>query len=178
MTKWKSWFLTIIMLTYGSLGYGDAESTWKQTYAQEGDCHIDFPVQPQMIQQSMKVSEAGHKLLYDIYLSPFQNRGVLLLLIATYPGAFSEGHENAGLEGLVKGIVSHHSDNQLVFSNFVEFMGRPAIDFLVQGGFNYFRGYALMVGNKLYLIAMEGKRGELDEQVFNRFMKSFKLLSP
>jgi len=36
----------------------------------------------------------------------------------------------------------------------------------------------LMVGNKLYLIAMEGKKGELDEQIFNRFMKSFQLLSP
>lgn len=177
MNKWKSWCLAVVMLMCGSLAYGDIDSIWKKTYAKGGDCHIDFPSPPQLVQQSMKVSEAGHKLLYDIYLSPFQNRGVFLLLIATYPGTLNEGSENIGLEGLVKGIVSHHADNQLVFSDFVEFMGRPAVNFLVQSGSNYFRGQAIMVGNKLYLIAMEGKKGELDEKVFGRFMKSFKLLS-
>lgn len=167
-------FLLLLSVT----AYADTDSTWKQTYAKGGDCHIDFPVTPQMVQQSMKVSEEGHKLLYDIYLAPNQNRGVFLLLIATYPGHLNEGNEIAGLEGLVNGIVSHHVDNQLVFADVVEFMGRPAVNFLVQSGSNYFRGHALMVGNKLYLIAMEGKKGDLDEPVFNRFMKSFKLLNP
>jgi hypothetical protein len=130
-----------------------------------------------MVQQSMKVSDAGHQLLYDIYLSPFQDRGVFLLLIATYPGSVNQGNENVGLEGLVQGIVNHQADNQLVFSDFAEFMGRPAINFLVQSGSNYFRGHAIMVGNKLYLIAMEGKKDSLDEKTFERFMKSFKLLN-
>jgi hypothetical protein len=164
---------TFVFLLLSSFSY--AEDIWKQTHAKGGSCSIDFPTTPQIVQQSMNVSEAGHKLLYDIYLAPFQDRGVFLLLIATYPGQLEGGHESAGLEGLVQGIVSHHLDNQLVFSNFVEFMGVPAISFLVQSGSNYFRGHALMVGNKLYLIAMEGKKGDLDEKTFNRFMQSFKL---
>lgn len=177
MIKLKSWNLVIMMMMFVSLIHG-AESIWKQTYTKGGDCYIDFPSPPQMMQQSINVSEAGHKLLYDIYLAPFQNRGVFLLLIATYPGAVNTGNENIGLEGLVQGIVSHHQDNQLVFSDFVDFMGKPSISFLVQSGSNYFRGQAVMVGNKLYLIAMEGKKGELDETIFSRFMKSFKLLTP
>jgi hypothetical protein len=167
--------LTFTLLLFGSL-HAERAHNWKPTYAKGGDCHIDFPSPPQLVQQSMKVSEAGHQLVYDIYLAPFQNRGVFLLLIATYPGPVHQGNEGVGLEGLVQGIVNHHVDNQLIFANGAELMGRPAIDFLVQSGSNYFRGYALMVGNKLYLIAMEGKKGELDETVFSRFMQSFKLI--
>jgi hypothetical protein len=176
MKKWKS-LLTIALVVLSSAVFAEGSSIWKQTYAKGGDCHIDFPSPPQIVQQSMKISEAGHRLFYDIYLSPFQDRGVVLLLIATYPGAISEENEMLGLEGLVKGIVSHHADNQLIFSDFVELMGHPSINFLVQSSSSYFRGRALMVGNKLYLIAMEGKKGELDETIFNRFMKSFKILS-
>lgn len=175
MKQLKNWVFALCLVCFSSTMYGAADSIWKKTHAKGGDCHIDFPVPPQVVQQSMKVSETGHKLLYDIYLAPHQAKGVFLLLIATYPGNLGEGNEIAGLEGLVKGIVSHHADNQLIFSDVVEFMGRPAVNFLVQSGSNYFRGHALMVGNKLYLIAMEGKKGELDEPVFDRFLKSFQL---
>jgi hypothetical protein len=175
MKALKKYFLSIALLVFSSTLFGGA--SWKSTYAKSGECHIEFPSPPEMIQQSMQVSEAGHRLLYDIYLAPFQDRGVFLLLIATYPGPLNQGNEMAGLEGLVKGITSHHMDNQLVFSNSVEFLGLPAINFLVQSGANYFRGHAFMVGNKLYLIAMEGRKGELDEATFNRFMNSFKFLN-
>jgi hypothetical protein len=55
-------------------------------------------------------------------------------------------------------------------------MNYPAIDFLVQSGSSYFRAQALMVGNKLFLIAMEGRKGTMDEQVFLQFLRSFQLL--
>ena len=50
------------------------------------------------------------------------------------------------------------------------------MNFLVQSGKSYFRGQALMVGNKLFLIAMEGRKGTLQEAIFTRFLKSFQLL--
>ena len=177
MKKFKIFFIALILsMFYSSVHADTISSSWKKTYSKGGDCHIDFPTPPQLLEQSMNISEAGHKLLYDIYLAPFQNRGVFLLLIATYPASLKEGHETVGLEGLVNGIVGHHIDNELIFSNTVEFMGKPAINFLVQSGSNYFRGHAVMIGNKLYLIAMEGKKGDLDEQTFSRFMKSFRIL--
>jgi hypothetical protein len=33
-----------------------------------------------------------------------------------------------------------------------------------------------MSGNKLYLIAMEGRKTELDEQAFSRFLESFQMI--
>ena len=47
--------------------------------------------------------------------------------------------------------------------------------FLVEGGGSYFRGQALMVDNRLYLIAMEGLKGKMDEKVYTKFLKSFRL---
>jgi hypothetical protein len=114
-------------------------------------------------------------LSYDVYLAPFEDRGVFLLLVATYPLPVAGGQEIAGLEGLVRGIVNHHPENRLVYANVIEFASKPAVNFLVQSGKSYFRGHAVMVGNRLFLVAMEGKAGDLDEKTFNRFLKSFQI---
>lgn len=151
-------------------------SSWQNVYAKSGDCLIAFPTPPQMVQQSLKLSESGQRLNYDVYLAPFEDKGVFLLLVATYPLPLSGGHEVAGLEGLLKGIVGHNPDNALVFANLIDFNGHPAINFLVQSGTSYFRGQALMVGNKLFLIAMEGRKGTMQENIFTRFAKSFQLV--
>lgn len=161
---------------FRSVAHADEGAVWKQIYTKSGECRIDFPVVPQLMQQSLKLSESGHRLNYDVYLAPFENKGVFLLLIATYPLPLTEGHEIAGLDGLLKGIIGHHPDNQLMFAKQTELHGHPSLDFLVQNGTSYFRGHALMVGNKLFLIAMEGKKETLDEAVFSRYIRSFQLL--
>lgn len=154
-----------------------AEESWQSTHCEEGNCQIAFPMPPQKVKQSLKLSEKGDVLTYDIYLSPFQDRGVFLLLVATYPQPFNEGNEIMGLEGLLKGILSHNAHNQLIFAELVEFMGKPAMNFLVHSQASYFRGHAVMVGNKLYLMAMEGEKTQLEEKTFTRFIQSFQLLS-
>jgi hypothetical protein len=173
------WALAVALfmahLLFRSVAHADAGPTWKQTYSKSGECLIDFPSPPQMVQQSLKISDSGAKLNYDIYLAPFEDKGVFLLLIATYPLPLTGGHEVAGLDGLLKGIVGHSPDNVLVFSDQIDFHGHPAMNFLVQSGKSYFRGQAFMVGNKLFLIAMEGRKGTMQETIFTRFLKSFQL---
>lgn len=154
--------------------HADTGSSWKQIYAKGGDCFISFPTAPQILSQAMDLPE-GKKLNYDVYLAPFESKGVFLLLVATYPSDLLKGHEIAGVEGLLQGIIGHHPENKLVFSQFLEVNGHPAMSFLVQNGQSYFRGQALMVGNKLFLIAMEGKKEFLEENVFTQFVKSFQL---
>lgn len=151
---------------------------WKAFRAKSGDCTIAFPSQPTLVQQSLQLSESKQKLYYDIYLAPFGSQGVFMLLIATYPNPLAGGHEIAGLEGLLKGIVGHHPDNQLIFADLLQYAEHPALTFLVQSTANYFRGQAFMVGNKLYLIAMEGKKSSLNEEMFKKFLESFQLLNP
>jgi hypothetical protein len=157
------------------VAHADEGTSWKQIFAKSGECQISFPSTPQMIQQTLPLADGVNRLSYDVYLAPHEDKGVFLLLIATYPTPLSGGHEIAGLEGLLSGIVNHNPENRLVYAEMVDTMGIPTIDFLVEGGSSYFRGQALMLGNKLYLIAMEGIKGNMDEKVYSRFLKSFKL---
>lgn len=174
------WLLAIGLLMahilFRSSAHADEGSAWKQFYAKGGECAIAFPTQPTLVQQSLKLSEGQDRLNYDVYLAPFEDKGVFMLLIATYPRPLAGGHEVAGLEGLLRGIVSHHPDNQLIFANLLQYAEHPALNFLVQSTSSYFRGQALMIGNKLYLIAMEGRKTSMDEQTFVKFLESFKLL--
>jgi hypothetical protein len=130
---------------------------------------------PKLVQQALTVSEEGDRLTYDVYLAPLNEKALCLLLVANYPFALKNGHELAGIEGLLNGIVGHHPDNKLIFGNVIDQQGHAAIDFLVQSPSSYFRGRALMKGRKLYLIAIEGKQDELDEAAFRKFSQSFAL---
>jgi hypothetical protein len=179
MKKVGIWCLALGLLAvhilFRSTAHAAEKPMWQQFASQTGECEIGFPAKPTFMEQTLQLPDGKGKLHYQVYLSPYENRGVFMLLIATYPHTLEGGHEIAGLEGLVKGIVNHHPDNQLIFANLLQFAEHPAMNFLVQSTANYFRGQALMSGNKLYLIAMEGRKGELDEQTFARFLKSFKL---
>ncbi len=152
-----------------------AQPNWQQIQSKGGDCSISFPATPKLIQQSLNVSEQGHKLTYDVYLAPLNEKSLCLLLVAVYPYSLKGGHELAGIEGLLNGILAQSPDNQLVFANIVDQNGQPTVDFLIQSPTSYFRGQALMVENKLYLIAIEGISGELDEKSFVKFAQSFSL---
>jgi len=173
------WLLAIGLLLAHILFRSSAHAdqlgaTWNQFFTKDGTCSISFPSEPTLVQQSLRVAD-GQRLNYDIYMAPFEDKGVFMLLVATYPRPLSGGHEVAGLEGLIKGIVTHNAENRLVFAHLIEYAGHPAMNFLVQSFSNYFRGRALMSGNKLYLIAMEGRKADLDEITFSRFLESFRL---
>jgi hypothetical protein len=179
MKKVGIWFLAFSLfafhLFFRSVAHADASSPWMKIFAKSGECHISFPTAPQMIQQSLPLADGESRLSYDVYLAPHEDKGVFLLLIATYPAPLTGGHEIAGLEGLLNGIVNHNPENKLVYADLTNLQGHQGMNFLVEGGGSYFRGQAIMVGNKLYLIAMEGIKGNMDESAFARFLKSFKL---
>ncbi len=161
------WLLAIFLLATHLLIRSTAQAAepdaWKQIYTWNGDCRISFPSVPKMIQQALTVTEEGDKLTYDVYLAPLNEKALCLLLVAVYPFPLKSGQELAGIEGLLNGIVGHHPENKLVFVNIINQKGNQAVDFLVQAPLSYFRGQAMMKGNKLYLIAIEGRKGELNE---------------
>ena len=169
-------FLFVSHVFIRSAAVAAESDTWKQIYTRSGDCRISFPTVPKMIQQALTVTEEGDKLTYDVYLAPLNERSLCLLLVAVYPFPLKSGQELAGIEGLLNGIVGHHPDNQLVFAKVIDQKGHQAVDFLVQSPASYFRGQALMKGNKLYLLAIEGKKGELNEEAFKKFTQSFSLV--
>jgi hypothetical protein len=173
------WLLAIFLLATHVLirsAHASEADIWKQIYSRTGDCRISFPSVPKMIQQALTVTEEGDKLTYDVYLAPLNEKALCLLLVAVYPFPLKSGQELAGIEGLLNGIVGHHPENKLVFAKVIDKKGHPAVDFLVQSPMSYFRGQAMMKGNKLYLIAIEGRKGEINEEAFLKFSQSFSLV--
>jgi hypothetical protein len=179
MKKLGIWLLALsLFATHVCVRSLSAEElpSWKSMTTRTNDCQIAFPAQPQLIQQALKVSEQGHMLTYDIYLAPLHKEALCLLLVATYPLPVAKGNELAGLEGLLNGILGHNPDSKVVFANVVDHHGHTSVDFLIQSSTSYFRGKTLMVGNKLFLLAIEGKAGQLDEKAFKHFSGSFALI--
>jgi hypothetical protein len=169
-------FLFVSHVFIRSAAHASESDGWKQIYTRTGDCRISFPSVPKMIQQALTVTEEGDKLTYDVYLAPLNEKALCLLLVAVYPFPLKNGHELAGIEGLLNGIVGHHPENKLVFAKVIDRKGQQVVDFLVQSPSSYFRGQAMMRGNKLYLLAIEGKKGEQNEEVFTKFAESFSLV--
>jgi hypothetical protein len=173
------WLLTIMLIAahifFRSQAHAE-QSGWKEIHTRSGECRISFPVLPQVIEQKLKLNHEGLHLTYDVYLAPYQEHSICLLLVAQYPKALPPGAEQLGLEGLLKGILNQHPENEMVFSEMIQLQGFPAINFMVQSGKNFFRGQAVMVGNKLYMIAMEGIKQKFEESTFQRFLKSFQLI--
>lgn len=153
-----------------------ADTSWKEVHARSGDCQISFPVIPQMVEQKLKVDNDGSEMHYDVYLAPYSEHAICLLLVAEYPKPLMPGSEMLGLEGLLKGILNQHPDNKLVFAKMGKFQGYPAINFLIQSGEHFFRGHAVMANSKLFMIAMEGVQKHFEESIFQKFLKSFQLL--
>lgn len=147
---------------------------WKQVTT--STCRISFPSIPQLVQQRLPLAGTNQTLTYDIYIAPFNEKNLCLFLIATYPMALPAGQEEAGLKGLIRGIVGHSPSNKLLYANMIDHKGYPAVDFQVESPTSIFRGQALIVGNKLYLIAVEGHLDGFNESAFSAFLKSFLLL--
>lgn len=139
------------------------------------NCDITFPSSPQHVQQSIKLNEEGHQLIYDLYIAPLNNDTLCLLLIATYPNSLTPGSEPAALQALLQGLLNHNPENQLRFAKPSQHKAHPALDFLIQSSNSYFRAFSVMVGNKLYLIAMEGHDTVFNEAQFAKFIESFQL---
>lgn len=174
------WFLAFFLFAthvfIRSASAAEPSAVWKQMTTRAKECQIAFPSQPQVIQRALKVSEQGHMLTYDIYLAPLTRDALCLLLVATYPTQMTQGNAVAGLEGLLNGILGHNPESKMSFANVVQIKGHQAVDFLIQSPTSYFRGQALMVGNKLFLMALEGRADQLDEKSFSKFAGSFSLL--
>lgn len=166
--------LLALSLLSPSLLPASERGEWKQVTATGGFCTIQFPIVPEKVEQKMPLSDGG-TLPYDVYLAPLGEHALCMLLIAEYPSALPQGSEMTGLEGLVRGILSQNGENQLVFAERMSNQNQPAIDFLIQNQHHYFRGHALLVGNRLYLIAIEGRKSEFKEATYQRFLGSFKL---
>jgi len=153
----------------------NSASEWKEYHSSPGECSMMFPADPEHISEKMAMPEEGFELKYDAYISASDKREVFMLLIAQYPDFVDEGYAQMSLEGFLNGILTHNSNNQLLFSETLLVCGHVALDFFIKTGNAYFKGRAMMIKNSLYLMAMECEIPQYDESHYKQFIDSFKL---
>lgn len=150
---------------------------WTHVQSTEGKCSMKFPTQPEHISEKMNIPEEGFDLSYDAYISGTEKEdAVFMLLVAQYPDFVDETYAQMSLEGFLNGILTHNPTNQLVFADLALVNGHEALDFFIRSGATYFKGRALLVGNSLYLMAVECEMQNYDEEIYTRFVESFELL--
>ncbi len=152
-------------------------NAWQEFHAVAGKCRVSFPSNPEHVSQRLTTPEIGYDLRYDAYISSMDKQTVFMLLVAQYPDYVDQTYAQMSLEAFLNGILTYNPENQLIFADLLLVGGHEALDFFIRAGGVYFKGRAIMVKNSLYLIAMECDVQIYDEQNYNKFVDSFKLVT-
>lgn len=150
---------------------------WKEYHSSTGRCQVSFPSAPEHVSQRLTTPEIGYDLKYDAYISSMDKQTVFMLLVAQYPEYVDQTYAQMSLEAFLNGILTYNPENQLIFADLLLVNGNEALDFFIRAGGVYFKGRAIMVKNSLYLMAMECDVKQYDEQNYNKFIDSFKLVT-
>jgi len=148
-------------------------SGWKRFHSVPGSCSISLPSSPEHVKQIMPLTDQGHDLRYDVYVSALERKAVYMLLVAQYPPFFASAESDASLESFLNGLVTQNPENKLIFADLTEVNGHKALDFYIQAKGTNFKGRAIMANNNLYLLAMECDTKNYCEEHFKHFIESF-----
>lgn len=149
--------------------------SWKRFHSLPGSCSISLPSSPEHVKQIMPLTDEGHDLRYDVYVSAFEKKAVYMLLVAQYPPFVNQSHADMSLESFLNGLITQNPENKLIFADLIEVQGFKALDFFIEAKGTYFKGRAVMANNTLYLIAMECNMNNYLDDHFNHFIGSFEL---
>lgn len=166
------WILTFLLFAAHVFFRSQAQAAeWKMVDL--SDCRISFPTAPQSLEKKLKLKNSNFELEYTIFLSPYLSQSVCVLLKARYPGEVSQDKENESMFALLNGILNRFNDSVLVFSNPNQIQGFSGVQFMIKTSSGYFRAQAIMVYNRLYLIAIEGNQTDYSEKAFEDFLHTF-----
>lgn len=162
-----------------ALGSKETEGKKWQNFIANGSkkYKISFPSYPHHVQETLKLKSGKIAIKYDAYIAEQGIHALYMVLIAEYPKTDVKPNPKNGLEGFLKGILSHNSSSELKASEWHTFQGNTAVDFLVDNNGVMMKGRAVMVGNCLYLIAMESHEMHYKEENFNFFVSSFEFVA-
>lgn len=146
---------------------------WQEISHAPGKCSVKFPSAPEHVSEMLQMEGVDFGLQYDAFIAASETQAVFMLLVAQYPDFVDEQFAHRSLEAFLNGILTHNPNNQLLFADLVLVGGNEALDFFIRSGAVYFKGRALMVGNQLYLMAMECEVQNYDEGHYNIFVNSF-----
>ncbi len=152
--------------------YPETASCWKEFKA--SCCSMKFPAEPEHLSETVAIDGKGRELKYDIYISKGEQQTLFILLVAQYPEGIDAADAQRSFDGFLKGILTHHPDNQILSADPMIIDGNKALDFLIRTKNLYFKGRAVMIKSKIYLMGMECEIPHYNENRYTYFVTSFK----
>jgi len=162
-----SLFFFIFCVLFNSYSF-----SWEKFYSLSGDCEILFPTKPHHMAQKIPIKDLDAYMNYDVYMSLLdEDNSVCMMVVASFPTKIEEAKEKQSLEGFLNGIINHKNEKKLIYAKFSKFQNKNAIDFLLENQNRYFKGRAIIVEDKLYLIAIEFNNNLDLDQTFSKIYR-------
>lgn len=150
-------------------------SSWKRFHSTQGNCSINFPMQPKHVRPAAPVVDGKETHRCDIYVAPSPQRAVYMMLIAQHPTRVDATNAKLVLEGMLNGLLKQNRNGQLKFVDLVEVAGYQGLDFFIESEGTYLKGRVIVTDKNLYLLAMKCDQRNYSQDHYQKFIHSFQL---
>lgn len=152
-------------------------SKWKSFTSTQNNYSVEFPSDPEHMEQVIEVPKTDLKIGYNTYISEPSEEAVYVVSVWDYPEQIDMSKPEINLQDGFGGMLSALPGSEVQNMEMTEVQGHKALKFLVKNEDIYFQGMLLLVNNTLYQVFTVYKEGQSEmKDNYDHFIKSFKLL--
>lgn len=153
------------------------KSDWKSYTSTQNNYSVEFPSDPEHIEQVIEVPKTDLKIAYNTFISEPNEEAVYVVSVWDYPSQIDMSKPEVNLQDGFGGMLSALPGSEVQSMEITTIQGYKALQFLVKNEDIYFQGMLLLVNNTLYQVFTVYKDGQPEMKAnYNRFIDSFKLL--
>lgn len=151
-------------------------STWKKFVPRSKLFEIHLPNSPQYGKDYVQIPNSDKKRRYDIYASEKLDGTLFLISVITYPPEYDTSSSFDILRQNIDELMHQKGDNRLndIWQN--TFQKDNSLDFSFENKDFRVQGRAIHDDHIVYLLSYIVKKDNFDEDEFNYFIDSFKIL--
>ncbi len=166
----KEYFLS------GGASISNTQTQWQDFSSTIGQFTVQFPsyptYEPKDYQKGVNASADYHQDLYTAKGNGVSYSAEKL----TFTNAVDlSSNSRVILEALVNALLQKSGDNKIISSEFTNYQGNEAIDFLVQNNNVYIKGRIILSGQNIYRLLAIYESGNLNGSDYDRFVSSFQI---
>lgn len=179
--------LTVGLLMSGSLSaYSkpnyqrvDAKkSEWKPFTSTKSGFNIQFPAQPQHVEQTIEVPQTDMKISYNTYLSEPSDAVVYVVSVWNYPVEIDMDDPKQNLQDGFSGMLSALPGAQVEMMQMGSTQGFDSLEFKVKSDEIFFRGKLILVHHTLFQVFTVYRSDLESEKDYAHFIQSLELINP
>ncbi len=152
------------------------QTNWKPFTSTKSNFTIDFPGEPEHIEQTIEIPKTDLSIAYHTFISEPNENMVYVVSVWDYPSEIDMSKPELNLQDGFGGMLSALPGSEVLSMNMGETNGFKSLEFLVKNEDIYFQGKLILVNNTLYQVFTVYKSDEQKNVDYDHFIGSFKLL--